>query len=61
MGVMRAFAALAVAFSMNQTAGAQTPPDIAAVLERAAQYVSNYEERQLGNLLMSENGIAGRK
>lgn len=48
------FTVLATAVLLQQTQAAQTAPDIAAVLERAARYVSNYEEHELGNLLMSE-------
>jgi hypothetical protein len=44
---------LTTAILLQQTHAAQTAPDIATVLERAARYVSNYEH-ELGNLLMSE-------
>lgn len=52
---------LAVGFTLTVLPGQTSPPrpqdDLAGVLGRAAQYVAEYEEKQLGNLLAAEDYV----
>ena len=48
-------ALIAFAFSLPGALAQEKPGELELVLERAAQYVAQYEDHQLGNLLVNEN------
>jgi hypothetical protein len=52
--MMRLCAAVLL-FSIAALAGQQKEPQLESLLERAADYVAAYEDRELGNVLASEN------
>jgi hypothetical protein len=50
-------AALVLGSMLRPLAAPEQSDELKAVLERAAQYVALYEDRQLGNLLAAENYV----
>ena len=50
-------ASLAACLLVAHAAGQERTPELQAVLDRAANYVAAYEDRELGNVMASENYV----